>query len=325
MRHAYDHLIAFALEQPWALTEEMRRVIAGVLARRMVGQDGDPDQIAAAVKMRKVTEPTAGNGVAVIPVYGVIAPRMNLMTEMSGGTSYDLLTSQLHEAVATNPKAIVFDVDSPGGNVAGATEFAREVLKARTRVPIIAQANHLMASAAFWLGACATEVIASPSSLVGSIGVYTIYQDMSAALEQLGIKREVIAAGKFKGEGVDGGALTDDARAHRQSIVDGYYGKFVGDVAKGRGVTVEVVTARYGQGRVVAAGEALAAGMVDRIATLSETVSRFLDPAVAGTGIPRATAPATAQELSGATAQERAAISAQEFDFLRLRLAAEFR
>lgn len=306
--NACDHVVAFALEHPWALTPEMCGVVASILARRLAGQASDPPTIAAAVASRKSGGPTLDQGVAVIPIYGVIAPRMNLLSEMSGGTTYDALTAQLHDAVAMRPKAIVFDVDSPGGNVAGATEFAREVLKARTQVPIIAQAQHLMASAAYWLSACATDIVASPSSLVGGVGVYTIHDDMSAALERLGIKRDVIAAGEYKGEGVDKGPLSEDARAHRQRLVDSVHTRMLADIAAGRGVTADTVRTTYGRGRVFTVEDALAAGMITRIGTMAETLDRVLHPAAAGTPTPTHTpAAATGQEPDSATPQERAA------------------
>ena len=299
----YEHILSFALEHPWAVTDSMRRVIAGILARHIAGE-GDAGEIAAALGNRKdLPQPRKGGAVALIPIYGVIAPRMNLMSDMSGGTTFEALTAQLHDAMANETiKTIVFDVDSPGGNVAGATEFAREVLKARVTKPIIAQAQHLMASAAYWVCACATEIVASPSAMVGSIGVYAMYDDISEALAKLGIKRELIVAGKYKAEGVDGGPLSDDARAHIKALVDDTYIRFIGDVSKGRGITAAAVRGGYGEGRCVGTDEAKALGMIDRIATLDETLARVLTsaPGIAGT------AQATDQERLAATSQEPA-------------------
>lgn len=298
----YEHILGFALEHPWAVTPAMRAIIAGILARRVVGQDVDPEQLQAALVNRKnLPQPSRGGGVAVIPIYGVIAPRMNMMSEMSGGTTFEALTAQLHDAMANDAvKTIIFDVDSPGGNVAGASEFAREVLKARATKPIIAQAQHLMASAAYWPMACATEIVASQSAMVGSIGVYTIHDDVSEAMAKLGVKQTVIGAGKFKTEAIGGGPLSDEATAHIQAVVDGAYKRFVGDVAKGRGVNVSAVTGGYGEGRCLTADDALAAKMIDRVATLSETLAR-----VTSTRASNPIASATDQEQRlAATSQE---------------------
>jgi signal peptide peptidase SppA len=313
--HKYEHVMAFALEHPWAVTPSMRTIIAGILARRMVGQDADPAEIAAALVNRKnLPQPGDQNGaVAIIPVYGVIAPRMNLLSEMSGGTTFEKLTAQLHEAMGNKAvKTIVFDVDSPGGNVAGATEFAREVMKARTKKPIIAQAQYLMASAAYWTMACATEVVAAPSAMVGSVGVYTIHDDVSEALAQLGVKREVISAGKYKAEAMDGFPLSDAARGHIQSLVTDVHERMLGDISKGRGAQIDVVRVGYGQGRSLSAEDALAAGMVDRIATLDETLARVMSAAptterAAALAEHTGSTSDTSQEPLQATGQDRAA------------------
>jgi signal peptide peptidase SppA len=299
----YEHVLGFALEHPWAVTPSMRSIIAGILARRLAGEDTDPTELAALVNRKNLPQPTRGGDVALIPIYGVIAPRMNLLSEMSGGTTFEALTAQLHEAME-NPtvKTIVFDVDSPGGNVAGATEFAREVLKARTTKPIIAQAQHLMASAAYWPMSCATQIVASPSAMIGSIGVYTMHDDVSEALAKLGVKRTIIAAGKYKAEGADGGALTDEAQAHVKELVGSAYARFIDDISKGRGVSATAVRNGYGEGRCVSSDEALGLGMVDRIGTLADTLARVM---TTPSSRPTARAEATGQEsLAATTPQE---------------------
>ncbi len=291
----YAHLVAFALEHPWAITPPMRAMIGDILARRLAGVDADDATIAAALEARATRDvpvPTGGS-VALIPMYGVISPRQNLFTETSGGTTFEALTKQLLAATNDpNVKTIVFDVDSPGGNVAGASEFAREVLRARTVKPVVAVANHLMASAAYWGMSGATEIVASPSALVGSVGVYTIHDDISAALDALGVKREVFSAGKFKAEGVDGGALSADAKLHVQGLVDGAYGRMVGDIAKGRGVKPADVRSGYGEGRTVNVDQALSTGLIDRVATLQETLARVMQPTAVAVAAPRAEADA---------------------------------
>ena len=301
--HNYEHVLGFALEHPWALTHSMRSVVAGILARRVAGEETDPATLAALVTRKNLPQVTAGGDVALIPIYGVIAPRMNMLSEMSGGTTFESLTAQLHAAL-DNPKVktIVFDVDSPGGNVAGASEFAREVLKARVAKPIIAQAQYLMASAAYWPMACCTEIVASPSASVGSVGVYTIHDDISDALAALGVKRTVIGAGKFKTEGVGGGPLSEEALTHIKAIVAEHYDRFVSDISKGRGISEAVIRNGYGEGRCVTADAALACRMVDRIGTLSDTLARVL-PSQSRQG-----SLATDQEpLLAATSQEREA------------------
>jgi signal peptide peptidase SppA len=282
MSRHYDHVLSFALEHPWAVTPSTRPIIAGILARRVAGHDTDPAEIQAALVNRKNLPQPAKGTVALIPFYGIVAPRMNLLSEFSGGTTFEALTQQLQAAVA-NPdvKTIVFDVDSQGGNVAGATEFAREMLKARAQKPIIAVAQYLMASAAYWAMACATEIVAAPSAKVGANECYALYDDISDALAKEGIKREVISAGKFRVEGVDGGPLSPEMKVHIKALCDTFYGYQVADIAKGRGVKESDVRNGFGEGRVITATDALALGMIDRIGTLAETLARVRTPVTA--------------------------------------------
>jgi signal peptide peptidase SppA len=237
-------------------------------------------------------------------MYGVLSPRANLMSESSGGTSFERLSAHVKEAVArSDVKTIVLDVDSPGGSVAGAAEFAELLRTARARKPIIAVANHQMASAAYWVCANATKIHASPSAMLGSIGVYSIHHDLSEALAKNGIKRTLISAGKYKLEGIDGEPLTDDGRAYREEQVAKSYARFVGDVAKGRGITVAAVKGGYGEGRLVDADAAIEFGMADKIATLDDTLDRLLP---AGTSDAAALSPTahTSQEPARATDQD---------------------
>jgi signal peptide peptidase SppA len=299
----YLHLLSFALDHPWALTPGMLHVVATIIGDRLAGMKADSATIAAAVAQRRDAGPQPGRGgVAVIPMYGVLAPRANLLTEASGGTSFEALTGALRSAVdSPDVKTIVFDVDSPGGSVAGATEFAAEVRKARAVKPVIAVANHQMASAAYWTMANATKIHASPSAQVGSIGVFTIHNDLSAALEKNGVKRTLVSAGKFKTELRDDAPLGDDALAYLTSIVADSYSTFVDDVAKGRSVAASVVRGGYGEGRLVSASAGLDAGMIDEIRTLDDTLARLLP---AGASL-RQTADTSQEPAPQATDQDR--------------------
>lgn len=303
----YEHLCTWVIEHPWALTRDWCALIAGILANRIAGDAPDEAGIALAMQAREGrTLPVASGGsVAVIPIKGVIAPRMNLFSNISGGTTFEGLGQEVRAAAADpNIKAIVLDVDSPGGNVAGATIFHHEIMRAKERTPVIGQVQFLGASAAYWALSACSEIVAAPESLVGSIGVYALHDDISKALAQRGITRSVLSAGKFKAEGVDGGPLTDDARAHVQGLIDGAYGRFVGDVARGRKIRPADVRNGFGEGRVIDADQALALGMIDRIATLSDTLARVTAPTV---GLARGTA---SNAPSAATLQDQPPIAA---------------
>jgi signal peptide peptidase SppA len=286
--HNYDHLAGFAVTSPWALEPEMLSVVVAILSRRLAGDDTQAADIVALSQKRE--QPAAApKGVALLPMYGVIAPKMNMFSEISGGTTFQQATAQLREAIASKDvSTIVLDWDSPGGNVQGADEFAHEMMKARAVKPVISQVNYRMCSAAYWVGACATEIVIAPSGVVGSIGVYSIHNDLSAALAEKGIKRTYVSKGKFKVEGNETEPLSEDTRARWLAEMEVPYSKFINAVAHGRGVTPAAVRSGFGEGRAVQADEALSLGMVDRIATLDDTLTRLTNPAAASPALVRA-------------------------------------
>jgi signal peptide peptidase SppA len=140
----------------------------------------------------------------------------------------------------------------------------------------------MMASAAYWLASQADEIVSIPSGNVGSIGVFSAHQDLSAALEKEGIKVTLIKAGKFKVEGNPFEPLSDEARAQIQTRVDDAYSQFTKDVARGRGVKPSDVRGGYGEGRALPAKEAKAVGLIDRIATMDEVLGKLTGRSVGG-------------------------------------------
>jgi signal peptide peptidase SppA len=161
--------------------------------------------------------------------------------------------------------------------VHGITELARDLREARRRKPIIAVADPLAASAAYWLAAQATDVVATPSGYVGSIGIICAHEDVSEQQRQDGVTTTVISSGKYKAEAHPFAPLTVEARAELQRKCDEQHQRFVADVAEGRGLSVATVEGTYGQGRIVSASQALAAGMIDAVLSLDGVLQRVHD------------------------------------------------
>lgn len=225
-------------------------------------------------------EPTPG----IIPLYGLITPHGSLLSMLFGlgGSGLDVFRAQLDAAVSDpSVSHIVLDVDSPGGLVDMVPETAAEIRQARDVKPITAVANTDAASAAYWLASQANELVITPSGQVGSIGVYQMHRDVSAAQEQLGIKMTLISAGKYKVEGNMYQPLSADARKAKQDVVDEIYGWFVSDVAAGRGTTESAVRNGFGEGRTLLATKALQEGVVDRVATLEQVITAIMPGATA--------------------------------------------
>jgi signal peptide peptidase SppA len=218
----------------------------------------------------------APGSVALIPVMGVIAHRMSsLDISGPGGTSIQQLTADFRQALGDgNCKAIVFDVDSPGGSVEGVMELAGEIYDARKQKPITAVCNSMACSAAYWLAAAANEVVCMPSGQCGSIGVYMLHQDESEALKKDGIKITIIKAGKFKAEGNPSEPLSPEAYDAFLGKVNDYYGMFVKAIAQYRGTSQAAVREGYGQGRSLLANDAVKQGLADRVGTLDDVLQK---------------------------------------------------
>lgn len=218
-------------------------------------------------------EERRGGAVAVVSLMGVLRPRT---TETWFGVvkGMDRIRREL-DAAAANPEiaSILLHIDSPGGTVAGTPETAAAVAAAAARKPVVAFADGLAASAAYWIGSQATEFVASPSADVGSIGVISVHQSVAKLYERMGVDTTVIRAGKFKGEGNSFEPLGEEAQAAMQARVDAAYGDFLAAVAAGRKASEKRVREGFGEGRVLDAKAALAEGMIDRVATLDETIA----------------------------------------------------
>jgi len=272
----YIHAFTLCAEMPWAILHSKLVEIQGFIIRKMMAGDGFGGGHYDGIKAKDKPRTSQPGDVIVLPLFGTINKRMDMMTQISGGTSIEKFSKDFRDAVANpNIKAIVINIDSPGGGVFGVPELADEIFNARAQKHIVAIANDMAASAAYWIGSAADEFVMTPSGMVGSIGVYTIHEDWSKAMEEAGVTSTIIQAGKYKTEGSPLAPLSDDAKAAIQASVDFYYNSFISSVAKGRGTNVTAVKNNYGQGRVLNSDDAKAAGMVDRIDTLDGVLARL--------------------------------------------------
>lgn len=275
----YERVLAYVAETPWAILPAKLHEVLSVLAYRAAGHEFTAAEIRARIGEPSGSAPAMkrGGGVAVLPIRGVIAHRGGSLEESSGGTSTERLTAMLRQVVADDSiGTIVLDVDSPGGTVPGVHELAAEIFAARGSKRIVAVANSVMASAAYWLASQADEIVSIPSGLVGSIGVFAAHEDVSGALEKEGIKVTLVSYGKYKTENNPFEALTAEGLAQMQGRVNQAGDRFVADVARGRGVSVSAVRNGFGQGRALSATEARSVGLIDRIGTLDSVVANSI-------------------------------------------------
>lgn len=310
MADRYARVRQAVREHPWAILPSVFESILEVVEYRAAGHAFTPEEIRARVGDKTPDKPASQRvgSVAVLPLFGVMAQRMNLFMEFSGGTSTELFGKMFDEAMADpDVQAIVLDIDSPGGSVFGVEELSQKIYRARGKKPIVAVADSMAASAAYQVASQADELVVTPSGMVGSIGVLMQHSDVSKAQEQMGVKTTLIAIPSGKVEGHPYAPLDEEAYKNKLAMIQPLYDLFVKAVARGRDVSAADVKDGYGQGRVLAAAPAKAAGMVDRIESLSDVVARLSSPQGR-----RAVLSAHAQDGAATTAQEPSPATAQE-------------
>lgn len=278
-------LIAEFLATPWALMPERLNAVATVLARWSRNVAASDEVLATVATDRAVRDArrqastmASGGGIAVLPLYGVVTQRGNMVDDVSGpgSVSTQQFAATLRQALADETVSqILIDIDSPGGSVYGVSELADEIVSARAQKPVVAIANSLAASAAYWIGCSASELYVTPGGEVGSIGVWQAHFDYSQALAAEGVTPTLISAGKYKVEGNPYAPLGEEAQGFMQSRVDDYYAAFTKSVARGRGVPIAQVRDGMGQGRVLGADAALAQSMVDGVATFDDVLKKM--------------------------------------------------
>jgi len=274
----YANILSRVYNQPHLIRPEKLETIRRLVTARALGVQIDAAAIAAARADRQAQEKTVRmeRSVAVLPIMGTLAMRVDMLEDASGGTSTESIGRQFDALLKDDGVGcILLNIHSPGGEGFGITELANKIFDSRGQKPICAICNAEMASAALWLGLAAQEVSITPSGWIGSLGVYMVHTDLSAKNEELGEKVSYISAGKYKTEMASEAPLSDEARAYYQGLVDEIYGGFVADVARFRKTSQANVRENYGQGRMLKAEAALECGMVDRIESFEACLQRL--------------------------------------------------
>ena len=254
--------INFIASQPWAITAEALELIDSIAHRA----NESPEAVAA-----KLGRPLQGTrtmevrgNVAILPVIGPIFRYADIFTEISGASSVDTMALDLQTAL-DDPKvdAIVLEIDSPGGMVAGISEFA-DMVRAADK-PVTAYVGAKAASAAYWVAAAADEIVMDKSAEVGSVGAV---MQMNVGVDKN--TRDIISSqspNKRPDPNTDAGLI------ELQSRIDGLAQVFIESVADFRGVDAETVINGFGRGGMKLGEAAVQAGMADRLGSLESTIA----------------------------------------------------
>ncbi len=265
------------LRQPWAIVPEWLHTIVEV-AQRHVDLEvvaerhaTTPEALSARIGARNEWGIQVRDGIAIVPVTGPIFPRANLMTQYSGATSLDMLAYGLQSVIDDDAvKAILLDVDSPGGVAFGIGEMAEMIRGGTKRKPITAYVAGLGASAAYWIASAASEIVMHPTAMVGSIGVVTGVPVQEQPDNQ-GVRTIEVVSTNAPNKRPD--PRTEEGIEVIRKTLDDLEAQFIDNVARHREVSRDVVLADFGQGSLKVGEQAVAVGMADRLGTFEETLA----------------------------------------------------
>lgn len=269
------------LTSPWAISPSRLHEILGIYRAHLRGEKIDwkamQEKLALVVGDRPQREAyPVIDGVAVIEVKGVLTKGMSFFSYLFGGSSMKQIGKAIAAAVSDQVvKAILLDVDSPGGTVDGTEELAEAVYQARGVKPIVAFTDGMMASAAYWIASGADALYISGDTVeVGSIGVVATHIDQSKWDEMMGDKYTEITAGRYKRLVSAHKPLTDEGAGYLQDQVDYIYSAFVDAVARNRGVDAEEAL-QMADGKIFIGRQSVEVGLVDGVSTFDELAAKL--------------------------------------------------
>jgi capsid assembly protease len=215
-------------------------------------------------------------GIAVIPIIGTTISRYDWLSALCGFCSYDTIKLTFEAAIADpSVKAILFDIDSPGGEAAGMLDCADLIRAGAAVKPTWASANSLAASAGFGLAAAASRLTLPRLGTVGSVGVVGIHVDQSGYDKDMGLKYTPIYSGAQKIDGWSHAALDKDALARIQARFDASRQLFAQSVAQFRGMSIDDVLET--EAGVFDDAAAVDIGFADAVMSFEETLGELTD------------------------------------------------
>lgn len=258
---------------PWLLNADwLQKIQAIVEAAQEQGvkealqlKDGEPLASSRA---------TVRDGVAIIPVQGAIFPKGNLMVEVCGAASAQVIARDLMTALESpDVKAVILDIDSPGGHVTGINELSNLIYEARKgKKPVAAYVSGIASSAGYWIASAVKpgNLVIDATAELGSIGVVAVYQDDSGARAEAGIVEHKIISSQSPLKHAD--PATEAGRSQIQKTVDALAEVFVSAVARNRGASQDTVLRKFGSGGTFIGAEAVKRGLADRLGSLEQLI-----------------------------------------------------
>ena len=217
-----------------------------------------------------ISRPPAGK-IAVIPLSGTITTGGSLLfpgSTITPGLVRDYLTKAERD---TAVKAIVFHIDSPGGEIAPCQEILWEIERVKEAKPIVVSMGGTAASGGYYISTQADKIVALPTTMTGSIGVISQVINVEGLLEKLGIRVETFKGGKYKDMYSGFREMTPEEEEIMQGMIDEYYEHFVDVVAEGRELGKEEVR-NLATGQIYTGTAAKELGLVDELGGLDTAI-----------------------------------------------------
>lgn len=253
-----------------------------------------------------------GANIAVVPVIGSLVQRGGRMAALSGMTSYGEVERMMNAAM-NDPRVseIIMEVDSPGGEVAGAFDAADRITAMRGQgKKITAVAAEFSASAAYLISSAADEIVVPRTGAVGSIGVVAVHFDRSKEMEKRGVAVTYVYAGDRKIEGNPYQPLSADAIERWKEEIHSVYGMFTDTVARNRGMATDAV--RGTQAAMFTGSKAVQAGLANRVNSFANELNNAVIRQKGMSGNFRLTAPVKEKQKMENAEQQAAAVKAAE-------------
>jgi len=234
-----------------------------LISRKETRKDSDKELIASSL--------TKKNAVGIIPIHGPIYQDSNSSFIERGS---QLISSRIKKMSEDKKiKAIVLDINSPGGSVAAVQEIYSTILKAKkeTAKPFIARFGEVSASGGYYIASACDKIIAHPGTITGSIGVIFSVGNVEGLFKKIGVKTETIKSGKFKDIGAMSREMSKEERELLQSMINDSFESFVNAVSEGRKIDKEKLK-DLADGRIFTGNQAFKVGLVDKLGDLQDAI-----------------------------------------------------
>ncbi|WP_455674570.1 signal peptide peptidase SppA [Phocaeicola sp.] len=222
---------------------------------------------------KNVPKDKSGNVIAVYYAYGEIGVNSSMSASEEGINPEKVIKDLRKLREDETVKAVVFRVNSPGGSAFGSEQIWNEVVRLKEKKPVIVSMGDYAASGGYYISCAADYIVADPTTLTGSIGIFGMFPDMSGLLtDKLGLHFDVVKTNKFADMGTMSRPLNNDEKNALQNYVNNGYKLFVQRCAEGRGMTTEAIE-KIAEGRVWTGAMAKELGLVDELGGINKALS----------------------------------------------------